>query len=141
MPSHILPFPPPPLPDNRVTPSYPFEFTGLDTAGPVNYRVGKTKKKGHILILTCATTRAVAIEFITGLSVECVTLGLRRFFAHHGLPKIIQSDNAKTFTRCQKELMIIMKSPKMEKYLADHRVMWRRYLERSPWWGGYIHIQ
>ena len=132
---------PPPLPDFRVCPSQPFEHTGIDTAGPVNYRVGKVTKKGHIMVLTCATTRAIHLEFITGISVECVTFGLRRFFAQYGLPKTIQSDNAKSFKRCQKELMTVFKSPKMEKYLADHRITWRRYLECSPWWGGYIERQ
>jgi hypothetical protein len=129
---------PPPLPDFRVTPSEPFERTGIDTAGPVTYKVGKANRKGHILLFTCATTRAVALEFITGISVESVTLGLRRFFSHYGLPKMIQSDNAKSFKRCQKELDIVLKSPKIEKYLGGHRIIWSRYLERSPWWGGYI---
>ena len=124
-----------------MIPSDPFEFTGLDTAGPVTYKVGKATRKGHILVFTCATTRGVALEFIGGLSVENVTLGLRRFFSHHGLPKTIQSDNHKTFKRCHKELDAIMRSPKMEKYLGDHRVVWKRYLERSPWWGGYIERQ
>ena len=100
----------PPLPDSRVNPSYPFEFTGVDTAGPIYYKVGKTKKKGHILILTCATTRAVALEFIASLSVEDLTLGLRRFFAQYGLPSVIQSDNAKSFKRSQKELTVVSKS-------------------------------
>ena len=137
------PFPniaPPPLPDFRVNQSEPFEFTGVDTAGPVYYRVGKSrvKRKGHILILTCATTRAFAFEFITGLSVEEVMLGLRRFFANHGLPREIRSDNAKSFKRTQKELNIVSKSIKMRKYLDEHRIKWVRYLERAPWWGGYI---
>ena len=137
------PFPtlaPPPLPDFRINPSYPFEYTGIDTAGPVFYRVGKSrvKRKGHILILTCATTRAFAFEFITGLSVDEVMLGLRRFFANYGLPREIRSDNAKSFKRSQKELTIVSKSPKMRKYLEDHRISWVRYLERAPWWGGYI---
>ena len=145
----VPPYPvvaPPPLPDFRVNPSHPFEFTGVDTAGPIYYKVGKTKQKGHILILTCATTRAVALEFITGLSVENLMLGLRRFFAKYGLPRVIRSDNAKSFKRSQKELTIVSKSKKMKKYLKDplekhledHRISWVRYLERAPWWGGYI---
>ena len=132
---------PPPLPDSRVCESRPFEHTGIDTAGPVDYKVGRVTKKGHILVLTCAATRGIHIEFITSTSVEGVTMGLRRFFAIFGLPKTIQSDNHKSFVRCQKELMSVFKSPKMEKYLADHRIIWKRYLERSPWWGGYIERQ
>ena len=129
----------PPLPDFRVSPSEPFECTGLDTAGPVSYKASKRVYKGHMLIFTCATTRNIAIEFISGLSVECVTKGFRRFVARgHGLPKLIQSDNYTSFKRCQKELVKIMKSPKMQRYLDGHRITWRRYLERSPCWGGYI---
>ena len=128
----------PPLPDFRVTPSHPFEHTGIDTAGPVYYKVGRVRKKGHILLLTCAVIRAVELEFITGLSVEQVMLGLRRFFARCGLPREIRSDNAKSFKRCQKELIVVSKSPKMKRYLDDHRITWIRYLERSPWWGGFI---
>ena len=132
---------PPPLPDFRVCQSHPFAHTGVDTAGPVDYKVGKVIKKGHILVLTCAATRAIHLEFITSTSVDSVTMGLRRFFSIFGLPNTIQSDNAKSFVRCQKELMSVFKSPKMEKYLSDHRIIWKRYLERSPWWGGYIERQ
>ena len=132
---------PPPLPNFRVTPSEPFECTGIDSAGPINYKSGRSTKSGHILVFTCATTRAVAFEFVTGLSVEQVTLGLRRFFSRYGLPQNIQSDNHKTFKRCQLELHTILKSPKIVKYLSGHRIVWNRYLERSPWWGGYIERQ
>ena len=140
------PFPaiaPPPLPDFRVTPSHPFENCGIDTAGPIWYKVGKAKRKGHILLVTCATTRAIALEFITGLSVEKLTMGLRRVFSRYGLPRFINSDNAKSFKRSQKELTTILKSPKMQKYLDDHRIQWKRYVERAAWWGGYIerHVQ
>lgn len=129
----------PPLPDFRVTPSPPFDHSGIDFAGPFKLKDGKIVKKGYIMLVTCAVTRAVGLELVTAMSVDGMTLGFRRFCARIAtVPSLIVSDNAKTFKRTSKELEAIFASPKMEKYLDGRQIKWQFYLERCAWWGGFI---
>ena len=115
----------PSLPDFRVTPSPPFDNTGVDFAGPVYWKEGTQVKKGYIMVLTCAVTRAVALELLPSMSVEDMTLGFRRFCARMAtVPQLVVSDNAATFKRAHKELEAIFASPKMVKYLNGRRIKW-----------------
>ena len=48
------------------------------------------------------------------------------------------SDNAKSFKKTAEDLnCLLTRSPNME-FLEDHRITWLFYLEKSPWWGGFI---
>ena len=130
----------PPLPDFRLCQMDPFTNCGVDFAGPVKVKEkGKLVSKGYIMLLTCASTRAVALELILGLTVQDMTLGFRRFCARmNTVPTLMVSDNAATFKRAAKELEEVFASPKMEKYLNGRRIKWQFYLQRCPWWGGFI---
>ena len=68
-----------PLPTDRVTPLRPFAVTGIDYAGPLFVEVGGTLKKCYIALLTCATTRAVYLEFCLYLSADRFPVALQRF--------------------------------------------------------------
>ena len=51
------------LPPFRTECGRPFETTGIDFAGPLSYKISKKEQgKCHILIFTCATSRAVHLE-------------------------------------------------------------------------------
>ena len=129
----------PPLPDFRLQQADPFTNCGVDFAGPVKIRSGKRTTKGYIMILTCASTRAVALELTQSLAVDEMTLAFRRFCARmNTIPTLMVSDNAATFKRTAKELVEVFRSPKMEKYLNGRQIDWQFYLERCPWWGGFI---
>lgn len=116
-----------PLPATRVTPSPPFNVTGLDFAGPL-YCVDKPSSKFYILLFTCAVIRAIHLELTDSLSMTDCTLALRRFAARRGLPSVFYSDNAKTFVGVSHKLKVIF-GP-----LAPD---WKFTFPRSPWWGGW----
>ena len=129
----------PALPDFRVSQSDPFTNSGIDFAGPVTVREGSQSRKGYIMVITCASTRAVALELTLGLSVEEMTLGFRRFCARmNTVPSYMISDNFSTFKRAAKELVEVFSSPKMHKYLNGRRIQWQFYVNYCPWWGGFI---
>ena len=131
--------PSPALPQHRVSECQPFDTTGLDFTGPVWVKgPGKKLTKAYVLILTCSSSRACHLEAIRDLSVPQFMLGLRRFISRRGIPSRFVSDNAKTFKRMDKELRIILSDDRMKKYLGERRVTWEFYLERSPFWGGFI---
>ena len=119
--------PAPPLPELRVKPTYPFAVIGLDYAGPL-FVVDLPSHKLYILLFTCAVTRSVHLELTDSLSVPDCLLALRRFSARRGLPSVMYSDNAKTFTSV---------ANKLQNYFGLLSPEWKFIAPRSPWWGGW----
>ena len=115
-----------PLPGSRVKKARPFSVVGLDHAGPLY--CADRKGKVYILLFTCAVIRAVHLELVNSLNLEDFLLGFRRFVSRRGMPRIIWSDNAKTFVAAEEKL------PKMFGPLSPR---WNFIVPRSPWWGGW----
>ena len=131
----------PPLPDFRLCPVDPFTNCGVDFAGPVKIKEPGRRviAKGYIMVLTCASTRNLCLELLQGLTVQDFTMAFRRFCARtNAVPSLMVSDNAATFKRAAKELEAVSESPVMQKYLNGKRIKWQFYLQRCPWWGGFI---
>ena len=84
-----------PLPADRCSFSPPFAVTGLDFAGP--FYLKETRDKAWMCLFTCAVTRAVHLELVRSMSTPCFLMALERFFSRRGIPRIIYSDNARTF--------------------------------------------
>lgn len=61
--------------------------------------------KVYIALFTCATSRAVHLELVSSLDAPTFLFCLRRFTGCCGLPKLIVSDNAKTFQASEKTLV------------------------------------
>ena len=108
------------LPSFRVEPSRAFAKVGLDFFGPL---LTSTGSKTWVLLITCATSRAVHLELVRSQSTDEVKLALRRFFALRGTPSLIYSDNAKTFRAMLHHI--------------PRCVTWRFIPEAAPWWGGF----
>ena len=64
------------LPKERVTPSPPFTYTGMDVFGPFVTKTGRKEVKRYGLIFTCYCSRAVHIEMIDDLSTDAFLNGL-----------------------------------------------------------------
>ena len=119
--------PAPPLPELRVKPTYPFAVIGLDYAGPL-FVVELPSHKLYTLLFTCTVTRSVHLELTDSLSVPDCLLALRRFSTRRGLPSVMYSDNAKTFTSV---------ANKLQNYFGLLSPEWKFIALRSPWWGGW----
>ena len=97
------PLPPPPdLPDFRVNKCRAFVNTGLDFAGPFHTRERFTDKsffdyKSYLLLFVCTSCRGVHLEATNSLNAYDFKLAFERFISERGRPKLIVSDNAKTF--------------------------------------------
>ncbi|CAB4000781.1 PREDICTED: uncharacterized protein LOC100197852 [Paramuricea clavata] len=90
--------PSPDLPDFRVDHSgHAFQATGLDFAGPLFVKGDLKHEKTYILLLTCATSRAVHLELVPDMSIGGFLRGFKRFMARRGSPDVIIHDNFKTF--------------------------------------------
>ena len=129
---------PPPMPDFRLAKVDAFDHIGLDHCGPLYIKEGSKLQKVYVLILTCAVARAVHLELVRDMSVQQFMHGFRRFVARRGLPSFILSDNSATFKCASSEFTTILNDPKFQKYLNGRNIRWQRYLEYSPWWGGWV---
>ena len=90
------------LPDFRAKCCDPFSYTGLDYIGPIYVYPSPSSKeavleKVHIVLYTCANSRAIYLDIVTDLSALAFVNSLKRFISRRGIPKLFISDNAKCF--------------------------------------------
>ena len=126
------------LPEFRVKQAAPFSKVGIDFAGPFMKCCPKCSSKVYIALFSYCVTRAIHLELVRDLSAETFLCCLRRFAARRGLPSLIVSDNAKTFTATERAIRRLFNQPTVKAELQTKRVTWRFNLERAPWWGGFF---
>ena len=86
------------MPTFRTESRKPFEITGVDFAGPLRYKIKKQEEgKCYVLFFTCATSKAVHLELTRSQEAEEFQRKLNAFIARRGRPRLMISDNAKTF--------------------------------------------
>ena len=112
---------PPPLPLFRVEEAPPFTFTGCDFAGPLYIKSESGQKKTWICLYTCCVVRAVHLELVMDLTTPTFLRCFKRFVGRRGLPKMMVSDNGKTFKAASKSIQ---------------DVKWTFNIPKAPWWGG-----
>ena len=118
----------------------PFTNTGVDFAGPLYCRERGSRQayKSYIALYTCASTRAIHLEFVPDMTAPSFRNSMVRFVSSRGRPHVMISDNAKSFKKTAEDLdCLITRSPTKE-FLLDNKIIWLFYLEKSPWWGGFI---
>ena len=119
--------PTPDLPEFRYIASRAFEHIGFDHVGPVFVKVNKkTTKKAYVLLLTCATTRAVHFELSPDLTAPAFIRAFKRFTARRGSPKTVVHDNFKTF-----------KCKAVKRFMRHQVIESQPILPKTPWWGGF----
>ncbi|XP_058456510.1 uncharacterized protein LOC131433913 [Malaya genurostris] len=95
------------LPPERVNRAYPFQYVGIDFAGPV-YLKPSTRKgapvKSYVAVFVCLAVKAAHLELVSDLTSAAFIAALRRFIARRGLPNTIFCDNATNFTAAHREL-------------------------------------
>ena len=113
---------PPPLPAERVQWVPPFSHVGVDHTGSyVIHDPQGRKSKVYICLFVCATTRAVHLEVVEDLTTSKFILCLRRLAATKGMPKLILSDNHRTFIAGETFLRITIERLWQEKQTTPIR--------------------
>jgi hypothetical protein len=117
------------LPSNKIVPIKPFQFVGIDIAGPLFLKTpdicrlvsdcskaginkeallqadptGKLKqdpaaRKYYVLLIVCATTRAVNFQLMEDMTAESIITAFETFVNEKGVrPSFVLSDNASDF--------------------------------------------
>ena len=128
------------LPAERTMTCAPFEVTGLDFAGPL-HGIGPTakdqEKKYYVLVFTCAVTRAVHFELTAAVDREHFVMGFDNFKSIRGKPKVVYSDNAKTFQSVEQQLSLPLSDwDQIVNGYTD--ITWKFNVTRAAWWGGFF---
>ena len=113
------------LPEFRTEVSRPFQYVGVDFAGPLKCKVSKTKEeKAYVLIFTCETSRAVHLELTRTQRAEEFQRKLNAFITRRTRPERIISDNAATFKTTATWIKRIRQSERLQDFLAQQEIKW-----------------
>ena len=77
--------------------------------------------KNYISITTCASSRMIHLEILPDQTTAAYLRSQRRFIAQQGIPKLIVSDNGKTF-----------KGRALKQFNARQGIKWRYNLSQAP---------
>ena len=135
------------LPADRVTPFPPFDYVGIDYAGPMAYKRGPVRKptmlKAYVAVFVCFSTKAAHLELVTDLKTETFLAALQRFIARRGLPSVIHSDNGTNFVGAHRELQELYSFLKkagtqdsIVHWTSTRHIIWRFSPCRAPHFGG-----
>lgn len=134
------------LPMERVTPSRPFYYCGVDFCGPVktHYKIrGKGPTKSYLAVFVCFSTKAVHMEVVGDLSAESFIYALKRFIGRRGLCHTIFCDNATNFVGAKSELADLRNAinsedvqSNIESACLKNGIDWKYIPPRSPHFGG-----
>ena len=134
------------LPNFRAEYTPPFTMVGVDFAGPLHYKLEVYEEpkmcpyngKCYIALFTCATTRAVYLKLCRTAGQDEFRQVLKEFVIRRGTPKMIVSDNAKTFEATSEWLKTLKSDEDLNNYIAKENITWRFNLSSAPWWGGFF---
>ena len=110
------------LPEERVEPSAPFTYVGMDCFGPFKIKKGRSEIKRYGLLFTCFCSRGVHIEMLDDMSTDAFINGLRCFIAIRGAVRLIRCDQGSNFVGASNELKAAMKemdANKIKSHLAN----------------------
>ena len=104
---------------------------------------GPEEFKIWVLLLTCATTRALHLEVLMKIDAPEIVMAIDRFIGRRGVPEVLYSENAKMFLKADhdisqqwEEAMVVL-----QRHAAEKKIVWRKICERAPWWGGFYERQ
>ena len=125
------------IPTDRTKQDLPFSVTGTNYAGPFICKTkGKRDIKVYLLLFTCSLTRAVHLEILPNQTTQEFIQALKRLITRRGIPKVIYSDNAKTFEIASKWIKRVYKDDGRQEFLVMQQVKWKFNLSWVPWWVG-----
>ncbi|XP_060570099.1 uncharacterized protein LOC132728485 [Ruditapes philippinarum] len=92
------------LPEDRLEPSPPFTYSGVDYFGPWLIKEGRKELKRYGVVFTCLCCRAVHLESANSLTTDSFINALRRFLAVRGPVRVLRSDRGTNCVGAEREL-------------------------------------
>lgn len=107
------------LPKERIEPSPPFTYCGMDCFGPFIVKQGRKEIKRYGLLLTCICSRAIHIEMLDDMSTDAFISGLRCFIAIRGAVRQLRSDQGTNFIGAKNEFQKAVEKERICSILAE----------------------
>ena len=92
------------LPADRLTPTPPFTYCGVDYFGPWYVKEGHKELKRYGVLFTCLVTRAIHLEVANSLETDSYINTLRCFICTRGPVRQMRSNNGSNFIGARREL-------------------------------------
>ena len=126
----------PPLPACRTEARTPFEFSGLDYAGPFQIDSHDFGGTMWICVFTCLVTRACHLVMVPDNSTKAFLDALRELATFYRMPKLLLSDNATQFHSADRVLRKLQGSKVVQDTLGAGEMQWHFTPARASWIGG-----
>ncbi len=122
---------------SRVTPSAPFNHTGMDFAGPFIIKKGHIRwpvyLKAYACLFVCFSTKAVHIELVSNLTSEAFLAALKRFVARRG-SNFVEAHNM------LKDIYALLSEKTTQtattSFATSQRIEWHFSPDKAPHFGG-----
>ncbi|XP_046898685.1 uncharacterized protein LOC124482244 isoform X1 [Hypomesus transpacificus] len=127
------------LPSERLDPSPPFLYCGMDCFGPFLTKQARKVHKRYGLLLTCLCCRAVHIEMLDDMTTDAFINVLRCFIAIRGAVSEIRCDQGSNFAGAKNELHEALKevdSERLTTFLAEKQCDFIMHTPHSSHTGG-----
>ncbi|KMQ81863.1 hypothetical protein RF55_24938 [Lasius niger] len=133
------------LPRARVTPSRPFQYTGVNFAGPIWLRTFKSRShkayKAYVSVFVCFSSQAVHLDVVSDYSSDAFLAAFRRFIARRGVCQAIYSDCGINFVGADSQLKALFREVSNDTQriigrLADDGIRWHFNPPAAPHFGG-----
>ena len=85
------------LPEDRLEPSPPFSYCGVDFFGPWYVKEGRKELKRYGVLFTCIASRAVHLEVCHTMETDSFLSALRRFVCRRGPIRQLRADQGTNF--------------------------------------------
>lgn len=121
------------LPIFMITPSRPFLNSGVDYAGPFNFKTWKGRNartyKAYIVLFVCFSSSAVHLELVTDYTSDAFISAYKRFTARRGICVTLTSDCGSNLKGADVELRRLFssssqESKKLTTLLANDGTQW-----------------
>ena len=93
------------LPKDRLTPTAPFTYCGVDLFGPCLINKGRKELKRYGVLFTCLNSRAIYLESANSLETDSFLNALRRFIGRRGPVREIRLDRGTNLIGAAKEAL------------------------------------
>ena len=110
------------LPEDRIEPSPPFSYCGMDCFGPFIIKKGRKEYKRYGLIITCLYCRGVHLEMLEDMTTDALINALRCFIAIRGAVRQFRCDQGSNFIGAKNEWNEALKeTERIEEFLAANQ--------------------
>merc|ERR1712055_61344 len=126
----------PPLPSYRTEAKTPFEFSGLDYAGPFQIKSHDFGGKIWICLFTCLVTRACHLVIVPDNSTKSFIEAPQDLSTFYRMPRLLFSDNATQFHAADRLLRQFKANKLVQDTLGAEEMQWHFIPARASHIGG-----